>query len=166
MKNEPFNEPVKQSIKSVKDSRKSFTAQFHDLIDNGITKFFGDNLQASYKEWFDATFENLNKDSPAITKKFVLVKVKCKDPSTEYRFTSTSDQNQYKDQQTHLNIFKKGLKHENTEVFILHPKFAFKGILMKKDRISHNCHTWSVNIIPEEYIGEDGYFIVLCLKKK
>ena len=106
----------------------------------------------------------MTKDSPAITDKFVLVKVKCKVPTKQYSVLSYY-QNQYNDQRTFLNIFKKGWKHENTEVSILHPNSINKSIQMKEGGKNENWHGWSVNTIPEEYIGEDGYFIVLCLKK-
>ena len=152
------------SVDFFKEASKTFKANLNDLLANGINKFFGHVVQASYKEWFDATFESLSKDYPVISEKFVFLKVKCKDQTKHYAFYS-HHQNYYDDQQTNLNIFNKGWKHENTEVSILHPNSINKSIQMKEGGKSDTYHHWSVNTIPKEYIGEDGYFIVLCLKK-
>ena len=136
----------------------------NNLLANGIKEFFFVvDFQESYKEWFDAIFESLSKHSPVITEKFVLGKVKCKDPRKKYEVFSYS-QNKYLDQQAQFNIYKKGWKHENTKVFIIHQS-VIEPMKMQKGVKHGSFYEWSVNTIPQEYIGEDGYFIVLFFKK-
>ena len=55
------------SVDFFKEVSKTFKANLNDLLANGITKFFGHVVQASYKEWFDATFGSLSKDSPVVS---------------------------------------------------------------------------------------------------
>ena len=117
------------------------------------------------KEWFDAILQSLSEDSPVISDKFVLMKVKCGDPTKQYSVFSDYQYQNY-DQKTNLNIFKKGWKHENTEVSILHPNSINKSIQIKEDSKNANFYEWLVNTIPEEYIGEDGYFIISLIKKE
>ena len=162
MQKEKQIEPVKSSVMCIKNAHKSFEIILNDLLQNGIKKFFcDDELNHFYKDWFNSIFESLRKDSPVITEKFVLVKVKCKDTTKQYYVNST-DQNKYGDNYTHLNIFNKGRSHENTKLLILHPNSINNAIQMKK---VVNWKQWIIDTIPKEYIGEDGYFIVLCLKK-
>lgn len=168
-KNIPIKPVVKNeqveivSIKLVKDFRESIATQLNNLLGYGITKFFAGDLLASYKEWCDVIFEIMSKDSPVITEKFVLGKVKCKDSFRKYD-VSSSIQNKYSDQAAQFNIYWKGWRHENTNVFIIHPT-VINPMKMKEGIRQSNYHQWSVNTIPQEYIGEDRYFIVLCLKK-
>ena len=158
-KNIPIKPVVKNeqveivSIKLVKDFRESIATQLNNLLGYGITKFFSGDLQASYKEWVDAIFGIMSKDSPVITEKFVLGKVKCKDSSKEYEVFSYV-QNEYLDQEAQFNIYRKGWKHENTNVFIIHPT-VINPMKMKEGIRQSNYHQWSVNTIPQEYIGED-----------
>lgn len=167
-------EPISTSMVSVKQTGELFKSQFNVLVADGIAKFFcNDDLQACYKEWFDEIFKSLNKDSPLIANQFVLVKVKCGDPAKEYKVFSYNN-NSYYDQYTELNIFEKGWRHENTAVTILHPNSFNKPMKMKEGglkyknfplRMKIDFHKWRVDAVPKEYIGEDGYFIILCLKK-
>ena len=150
----------------IKNAHKSFEIILNDLLQNGIKKFFcDDELNHFYKDWFNSIFESLRKDSPVITEKFVLVKVKCKDTTKRYGVVSYN-QNKCFDQQTHLNIFDKGQRHENTKVLILHPNSINNALQMKEGgKNTGYWNQWNIDTIPKKYIGEDGYFIVLCLKK-
>ena len=133
-----------------------------DLLFDGVEEFF---LRKNYKEWFGVMTTRLTKNSPYIFEMFVLVKVtKLGDPKIEYTFT-TCDINNFYDNQTQLNIFDKGWRHETAKVSILHPKLVQKSIQMKEGDKYRSCSHWTVDKIPNEYIDEDGYFIVLCLKK-
>ena len=133
-----------------------------DLLFDGVEEFF---LRKNYKEWFSVMTTRLTKNSPYIFEMFVLVKVtKLGDPKIEYTFT-TCDINNFYRNQTQLNIFDKGWRHETAKVSILHPKLVQKSIQMKEGDKYRSCSHWTVDKIPNEYIDEDGYFIVLCLKK-
>ena len=161
-RNEEEIKPVNQPMISFKVAGALFKAHLDGLLSNGITKFFHEgNVPASYKEWFGVIHERLS--GPVITEKYVLVKVKCKDTTKQYSVVSYN-QNKCYDQYTHLNIFDKGWRHENTKVSILHPNSINNAIQMKKGGKNANYHEWIVDKIPKEYISEDGYFIVLCLR--
>ena len=64
------------------------------------------------------------------------------------------------------HVFNKGWKHDATSVLILHPNLNNKSIQMKESCTTISYHEWNVSSIPEDYIGKDGFFVVLCLKNK
>ena len=154
------------SPKGVNDAYMSVA----DLLTNGIGKFFfGKDLQNcfydSYADWFDVMTTRLTKNTPYIFERFVLVKVRCKDPKNAYYFYSFNG-NRFYDQQTNLNIFDKGWRHRRSTVSILHPSLVNKSFQMVEgDRNKGYFHRWDVDSIPKEYvIDESGLIIVLCLK--
>ena len=157
LKNEKQTEPIKDV--------NEFFMMTKDLLTKGITKFFGEELQNSYSEWFEVMAARLMKNTPFIFEKSVLVKVTCKDRKTAFAFYSDKA-NKYTDQYTDLDIFNKGWTHDATSVFIPHPNLINKSIQMKESCTSSSYHEWKVDSIPEECIGKDGFFIVLCLKNK
>ena len=153
------------SLEALELACKLFKTELNHLLDSGITKFFcSPDLQATYQEWFCVIRERITKDSPVISEKFLLAKSKCTDPKKLYKVYSFN-QDRNGDQFIDLNIFEKGWRHENTEVSILHPYSINKAIQMNQSNKRDYFHQWEINLIPNEYIGKDGYFIVFCLKK-
>ena len=106
----------------------------------------------------------LMKNNPYIFEKFVFVKVNCKNPKDRYYFTSYNENNFY-NHVTRLDIYNKGFRHETTTVTILRPNFVNKSIQMKEYNKGGAFSQWEVDEIPRDHIGEDSYFIILCLKK-
>ena len=140
------------------------------LVINGIEKFFlcsneEEGVHFTYREWFKIMFERISKNIPFIFDKFVLVKVTCNDPTKEYRFYSDKQNDFSYNQRTDLNIFNKGWKHNTTRVFILNPNSIIKSVQMEKGNRSIDYHGWNIGHIQNESIGEDGFFVVLSLKK-
>ena len=136
-----------------------------DLLTDGIEEFFlKENPQNSYPEWFDVMRKRLTKNRPYIYKRFVLVKVSCKNPNKAY-YLNSHDGNNFLDDETELNIFHKGWRHKTTTVSILHPNHVNKCLTMKKDLKDNDCHGWKAHYVSKEYIDEDGCFIIVGLKK-
>ena len=140
------------------------------LVINGIEKFFlcsneEEGVHFTYREWFKIMFERIWKEIPFIFDKFVLVKVTCNDLTRQYQFDSDKTRTSYSKNRTELNIFNKGWNHNTTNVFILHPNSIIKSIQMEEDEKCRTYHRWIVVTISDEFIGEDGFFVVLCLKK-
>ena len=138
-----------------------------DGLPKGINKFFfGEKtgLFNSFQEWFDVMRIRLTENTPYIYEKFVLVKVTCRDPKNVYYFYS-NDGNTFDATYTQLNIFDNGWRHESTSVLILHPNHVYKSLKMREDLKSEGCHCWKVDYVPKGCIDEDGYFIIVCLKK-
>ena len=116
------------------------------------------------QEWFDMTRIRLTKNTPYIFEKCLLVKVTCKSPTNAYYFNS-SKKNNFFENQTQLNIFNKGWRHESTTVSIVHPIHDKKFLTMKECLKGNDFHQWKVDYVSNDYIDEDGYFIVVCSKK-
>lgn len=135
-----------------------------DLLTDGIEKFFlKGNPQYSYKRWFDVMKIRLIKNNPCIFEKYLLVKVTCLNPKGIFYFTPFN-KNNFSNNQTQLDIFNKGWRHESTTVTILHPNHV-NGLTMKKGDKGSNYHHWTVDYVPDNYIDEDGYFIIFGWKK-
>ena len=140
-----------------------------DLLTNGVEIFFfcsiKTELYISYKEWYETVFKRISR-TPFIFDQFVLVKVICKQPMNGIKVSSVV---KCMSLSNHLNldIFDKDWKHENSNIYILHPKSIIKSIRLKENLKNQNFHVWEVDSIPYEYLDEDNcYIIVLCLKDK
>ena len=136
-----------------------------DLLTDGIAKFpLIEKLSNSYQEWFGVMTTRLDRNYPYIYEKFVLVKVTCENPKDRYYFSSYN-KNIFSDQITRLDIYNKGFRHKTTTVTILRPNFINKSIQMKEYNKGGAFSQWEVDDITRDHIGEDSYFIILCLKK-
>ena len=121
-----------------------------------------EGVDISYREWFEIILSKISENTPFIFDKFVLVKVTCLYPKRDYYFDSDKS-NIYGVSSTELNIFNKG--HDTTKVSILHPNSIIKSIQMNEGNKYPHHHRWTVATIPKKHISEDGFFIVLCVKK-
>ena len=141
-----------------------------DLLTKGIKQFFFEKNQTglsnSYQEWFDVMRTRLRKNTPHMFKKCLVVKVTCKNPNqTLFKFFSYYE-NIFNYNETRLNIFNEAWTHDSTTVLILHPNDENEFVTMKESSKGNDYHYWEVDYVHNDYIDEDGYFIVLCLKKK
>ena len=147
-----------------------------DLILKGIARFFRKEEETNgvlynhYHEWFQIMACRIGKNIPIIHEQYVLVKLKCKDPSKEYIIVSYDESNNnhtHDNQWTRLDILNKGWNHDTASLFILHPTRINKSITMgngSKCTTNQTNHQWKVDSIPKEYRGKDDCFIVLFLK--
>ena len=163
-----FNEATENLTK---ETMESFMGR-NILFPSDMTKYFlkqenpSDQFKSMYCGWFQSIDNKLTKSNSIIHEEYVLVKVKCNNPSTHYDIYSYN-QNLYDDQYTYLNILHKGWKHDTASVFILHPTHINKSIGMKRGKKSNIYHQWKVDSVPNEYrAGEDDFFIILFWKNK
>ena len=141
----------------------------NDLISKGISKFFlREEPQTvfynTYRDWFEAIATRMKRNSPFVFEKSVLVKVKCIDPTKSYNFYSGKHNRYNEDQSTDLDILMKGWTLDTALVSVLHPDKINKCLEMNESMKDQNWHSWYVDSIPDEYIGTDGFFIILGLK--
>ena len=152
-------------------SFNEFFMETEDLIRKGIARFFRRQGESKgdfynyYHGWFQSMAGRIGKNNPIIHEEYVLVKVKCKDPSTGYSIFS-DEKNQFNDRYTNLNIFHKGWKHDTASVLILHPININKSTEMGRGEKCDSFHQWKVDSILKEYRGEDDFAIVMFLKTK
>ena len=198
-KNENTTLENERVIENRKDGN-DFYMNTDDLLTKGIDKYFlqdeasnsflvpkkdeyeiplphNELSSSTYREWFEVMATRLTNTGPFVFEKFVLVKVKCKNPTQEYSFFSfkkrkdkkfflfSNEENKYYEDHTDLNILTKGWRHDTASILILHPSQVLTSIKMEEGGMEDHYCGWFVDYIPNEYIyNEDGCFIILCLK--
>ena len=155
------------NVKQIEPSQSYNNMSTDDLLTDGMEKFFlnENEIQNTYQEWFEVMNTRLTLNTPLILERFVLVKVKCKNPTVMFKFTSYTNTGFY-DQQTNVNIFNNGFRYNTSTVYILHPENIIKSIQMEEYKNDFNYDQWLVRAIPKEHIDKDGCFVILCLKNK